>query len=195
MPASAHINHAKIKHAAAIQDYRAQPGLPLVEVVDQNNRPLLLMPPDEAKRQTLRHRGIIILTYSFEYKLFLQKRKWDSPTSPEIYDLSMLATVLAGESVGEAAGRVMKDQFGLRTAHLKKLGPIPACAATGQICFTMFSTNIAQSIFEKGHWTQCGLMVNRNELKYLVAEHDNLLSPLLRYFWEKNMLFRPSCSK
>lgn len=45
----------------------------LIEIVDDNNRPLAVLPKDLAHRQLLKHRSVQVLVFNTEQKVYLKK--------------------------------------------------------------------------------------------------------------------------
>ena len=97
------------------------PAEEIVQIVDQDNRPLGAVPRRIMRQQRLVHRASYILVFNTEGELFLQKRTQSKDIYPGYWDLAAGGVVLAGESYEESAQRELREELGLTNVKLRVL--------------------------------------------------------------------------
>jgi len=85
----------------------------LVEIVDQNNRPLGGRTRAALRAEGLTHRAAYILVSNRQGQIFVQKRTKDKDIYPDYWDIAAGGVVLAGESYEEAAIRELREELGI----------------------------------------------------------------------------------
>lgn len=167
----------------------AQYDANLVEVVDDQNRPLAVLPKDLAHRQFLKHRSIQVLIFNNEKKLYLQKRDKRKRFFPGRWDISARTHPRVGESSEDAAIRILKDKLQLEIDTPQFVRTLPACAETGYENVTIFSVlRNTQAIVPNSKDVSEGYYFSREELTCLVKEFRELLTPNLVTLWETGLL-------
>lgn len=162
-----------------------------VEVVDRNNTPITLMNLNEVHRQSLRHRSVAILIYDTEGKLYLQKRSADKKLYSGRWDVSASGHVYAGESKEKAALRELELELNVKNGNLRPIEEIKASSETGYEFITIFVVDKINSIPSPNpEEVESGYFYSASELKWLVHEYRELLSPNLVFLYEKGILFR-----
>ncbi|SKA71501.1 NUDIX domain-containing protein [Desulfobaculum bizertense DSM 18034] len=162
-----------------------------VEIVDENNAPLCILGLEDAQRQTLRHRAVLVLLYDEAGKLYLRKRPASSPIFPGRWDIFASSCVQMNEAAEEAALRLLNDELHLYMAGVRFVHETPACPATGFSFVSLFSAGRVSSHAIKNSvpQTQAIMTVDRDELRALATEFRDQLTPALVHLWELNMLF------
>lgn len=161
----------------------------LVEIVDDNNRPLAVLPKELAHRQLLKHRSVQVLVFDIEKKLYLQKRNTNKLFFPGRWDVSARTHPRVGESTQDAALRVLHDELQLDVESPQFLRTLPACPETGFEHVTMFAVlKNTQPIVPNINEVSEGYYFSREELTCLVKEFRELLTPNLVTLWETGML-------
>lgn len=166
------------------------PSPELVDIVDANDRPLLVMPLDEAHRQGLRHRLIVVLVFNDQGKLYLQKRSMRKSLYPGRFDLSVTGHVRAGEARADAAARELEEELGLRAKTLTMVDAVPASPETGYEFVTLFSAGrLSQTPRPNPEEVDGGMFVDAAELAALVRDYRDQLTPAIVRFFERKSLF------
>lgn len=161
----------------------------LVEIVDDTNRPIAVLPKEIAHRQLLKHRSIQVLVFDPDKKLYLQKRNSSKLFFPGRWDVSARTHPRIGESTVDAALRVLKDELQLEVDHPQFLRTLPACAETGFEHVTMYAVSKnTQPIIPNEQEVSEGYYFSREELTCLIKEFRELLTPNLVTLWETGML-------
>jgi len=190
------LNQSKIsKDKAVISDKQIaqkQDSDSLVEIVDDNNRPIAVLPKDLAHRQFLNHRSVQVLIFNNEKKLYLQKRDKSKRFFPGRWDISARTHPAVGESTDGAAIRILRDNLHLDIESPQFLRNLPPCAETGYENVTIFAvTRINQAIVPNAKDVSEGYYFSREELTCLIKEFRELLTPNLVTLWESGLLTAP----
>lgn len=90
-------------------------GHPLIQVVDENDQPLLGMTRDQAWAEGQFHRISRILLFDDSGRLLIQKRAVNMVVSPGKWDCSAAGHVDEGEDYETAAHREMQEEIGVKT--------------------------------------------------------------------------------
>ena len=166
-------------------------GLELVEVVDKNDTPLLVMPLAEAHRQELMHRSVLVLVHDTENRVYLQRRSKSKALFPGFWDLSTTGHVKAGESREGAAQRELREELGLEADRLKLLYSVPADKGNGWEHVTVFSAGRAEKPRPNPDEVMEGAFHDPEELAFLVEHFSEMLTPALLFAWERSLIFQP----
>jgi len=161
---------------------------PLLEIMDQANRPIAAVSVEEAHRQLLPHRSIQVLVYNAENKLFLQKRSPQKNIYPGRWDVSVRGHVHVGESAFEAATRELWEVLRLKVDRLQQIKELEASPDTGHEFVTVFmASRITQSPSPNPNKVQDGYYYSNEELTCLIKEFKELLTPGLVTLWEAGL--------
>lgn len=90
-------------------------GHPLIQVVDENDQPLLGMTRDQAWADGQFHRISRILLFDDSDRLLIQKRSANVAVNPGAWDCSAAGHVDVGEDYETAAHREMKEEIDVVT--------------------------------------------------------------------------------
>ncbi len=161
----------------------------LVEIMDDDNRPLAVLSKDTVHRQLLRHRSVQILIFNPEKKIYLQKRNNMMQFFPGRWDVSARTHPHVGESTYSAAIRTLREELNLKTDNLVRVRELEACPATGFEQITIFSiSKNVQPITPNPDNVSEGYYYSREELTCLIKEFRELLTPNLVTLWEAGLL-------
>jgi isopentenyl-diphosphate delta-isomerase len=155
----------------------------LVEIVDDDDRPLLLMPLDEALLQGLPARMAAAAVFTRQGRLILRKRRDVVPAGAEKWDI-YAGPVLAGEAREDAVLRLLASLTGL-----PGLSATPLDAGPSRL-LALFSVRLPAGLYPR-HAPQDMLMVDADELAGLTRDVPELLSAELRIVAAVPGLFRP----
>ncbi len=99
------------------------PGLELVDVVDDEGRIVDTVPRREMRARRLPHRCTYILVFNTSGELFVHLRTPSKDVYPSYWDVTVGGVLGAGESFDVGAEREMEEEIGIRGAKLEKLFP------------------------------------------------------------------------
>lgn len=166
------------------------PNAELVEVVDQQDRPIAVLPLQEVHKQCLRHRSVMVLLYNVQGKVFLQKRSQTKALYPGHWDISATGHVQAGESGEDAALRELREELGIVVDSLQLKHRVEAGPGTGWEFVSLYSAGKTnQQPNPSPQELDGGYFLDEQELEGLVANFRDLLTPGLVYFWESGLIF------
>jgi isopentenyl-diphosphate Delta-isomerase len=166
----------------------AQPEL--LDVVDTKNRPLLVLPREEVHRQQLLHRSVLVLVFDGQNRLFLQKRSRTKEAYPSRWDVSASGHIRAGESREEAAIREVHEELGFTPSRIGMRQELPASPATGYEFVTLYTTRCTgMEIRINDLEVEDGYFVDPEELKCMIREYQELLTPALLHFSRSGLVF------
>lgn len=103
----------------------------LLEVVDSNNQVVGIEKRGVVHDRQLMHRSVHILVKNDRGKFFLQRRAMHKDSEPGMWDTSAAGHVDVGEDILHAAKRELKEELGLKSPVLKKVGKFKPSARTG----------------------------------------------------------------
>lgn len=161
----------------------------LVEVMDDHNRPLAVLPKDLVHRQLLRHRSVQVIVFNPEKKIYLQKRNKSKQFFPGRWDVSARTHPHVGEATQDAALRILYEELQLEAEHPLLTRTLPSCPETGfeNVSIYVVARN-TQPINPNMDEVSEGYYFSREELTCLVKEFKELLTPNLVTLWEAGLL-------
>jgi len=160
------------------------------EVMDPEDRPLMVMPLTEIHRQLLPHRSVAVLVYSQEGKLYLQKRSRGKRHFPGRWDISASGHVEPGQAARDTALAELSRKLNIKAEQLRFVRLLPASPGTGFEFTSIFA-------LERVHWqpepnqdeVEEGFFYSAEEIRYLIREFRELLTPRLVHLWETGLPF------
>jgi isopentenyl-diphosphate delta-isomerase len=173
-----------------VKKTQSTPVIELVDVVDERDRPLLVMPLSEAHRQGLFHRSVMVLVFDLGGRLYLQKRGPNKQLYPGRFDLSATGHVRAGEAREDAAARELAEELGLAAPLLTVLDAAPASRESAYEFVTLYSAGrTGETPRPNPDEVAGGMFVDAAELAALVRDYRDWLTPAVVHFHEKRTLF------
>jgi len=160
-----------------------------VEIVDDDNRPLAVLPKALVHRQLLKHRSVQVLVFNPEKKIYLQKRNKNKQFFPGRWDVSARTHPLVGESSLDATLRILRDKLQLEVESPQYVRSLPACPETGFEHVSIYAvTRNTQPISPNEKEVSEGYYFSKEELTCLIKEFRELLTPNLVTLWEAGLL-------
>lgn len=160
-----------------------------VEIVDDDNRPLAVLPKELVHRQLLKHRSVQVLVFNPEKKIYLQKRHKNKQFFPGRWDVSARTHPMVGEASLDAALRILKVKLQLEVESPQFIRALPACPETGFEHVNIYAvTKNTQPIAPNESEVSEGYYFSKEELTCLIKEFRELLTPNLVTLWEAGLL-------
>ena len=94
----------------------------MVDIVDENDVVVRVVPRREMRRERLRHRAVFIAVQSTDGRLLVHQRSFDKDVSPGAWDIAVGGVVGSGESYDDAAVREMAEEIGIDGVALTPIG-------------------------------------------------------------------------
>jgi isopentenyl-diphosphate delta-isomerase len=148
----------------------------LVEILDQQGRPLLLMPKQVALARDMPHRVALVSLRERGGRLWLTRSARQKPDNSRYWDFSARGQVLAGEARTSAAARLLQEVLGLPDTQAEEQAVLPPLAFEGArqcILFTAVLRGAQHPFLAEG------MFVDKDELDGLAEHFPDLLSPCL----------------
>tara|TARA_Y100001954_G_scaffold178479_1_gene189796 strand:+ start:3090 stop:3716 length:627 start_codon:yes stop_codon:yes gene_type:complete len=166
--------------------------LHLLEVVDDNNRPIAALPAEITHRQLLKHRSVQVMIFNSDRKIYLQKRHKQKSIFPGRWDISARTHPHVNESTEDAAIRVLHEKLDMEVESLQFVRTLPACPETAFENMTIYAlTKNTQPIKPNSKEVEEGYYFSNEELTCLVKEFRELLTPNIVTLWEAGLLVAP----
>lgn len=172
----------------------------LIEVIDANDLPFLLMPRTEVLAQNLPHRVVLVALRNHEGRILVTQRTSNagnmaSPTPEGVWGLSASARVQAGESRVDAALRVLRKDMGIANAQLVpgtgKAPVVPAQSHFDLLHITLFIAEMALSspIIAESEKSDSAMFLDKDELQGMAKHFPEMLSSGLLWAVTAGALF------
>jgi len=148
----------------------------LIELLDQQGRPLLLAPKQTALARNMPHRVALVILRERGGRLWLTRRPRQKPDSRRAWDFSARGQVLAGEAQASAAARLLKEALGIPDAQPVLQAALPPLAFEGaRQCLLFTAVRRGGQVFSRPDV----MLVDKDELAGLAEHFSDLLSPCL----------------
>jgi isopentenyldiphosphate isomerase len=148
----------------------------LVEILDQQGRPLLLAPKQADLARNMPHRVALVILRERDGRLWLTRRPRQKPDSQRTWDFSARGQVLAGEAQESAAARLLKEALDIPDAQPALQAMLPPLAFEGARQCTLFTAvRRGGQVFSRLD----GMLVDKDELAGIAEHFSDLLSPCL----------------
>ncbi|MDR2892363.1 MAG: NUDIX domain-containing protein [Deltaproteobacteria bacterium] len=161
-----------------------------LEVLDENNAPLLLMPRKAATRQNLRLKVVLIVVRNKEGKIYVHQRSHRKSTYGGSWGVSAAGYVKAGESFEDAALRELAEELSVTSVNLTLAAITKPSPATDNSLVALFISNPAQVlIVPDPEEIAGGMFIDRDELEAMLRDLPELIAPSLSWAAQSCDLF------
>lgn len=162
----------------------------LVEVVDDDDAPIMVMPVETVHTQPLRHRVVLTLLYDTAGRVYLQRRAHTKKLYPGRWDLSSTGHVLAGESREHAALRELNEELRVFPGKVLPVLHIPASTETEYASITLFSARLGGDMpTPNPQEVSDGVFMDSEELETMMQHFKELLTPAVVWAMANNLIF------
>ena len=90
-----------------------------IDIIDAHDNEIGIATRDEVHRKGLLHRGICVLIFDWNGKIFVQKRSSIKDNFPGLYECAVNGHVLSSEAYHQAAVRELREELDLITTPSK----------------------------------------------------------------------------
>jgi isopentenyl-diphosphate delta-isomerase len=166
------------------------PAVELVDVVDESDRPIGVLPLTEVHRQGLYHRSVRVAVFDRQGRVYLQKRSSAKELYPGRLDLSATGHVKAGEAREAAALRELHEELGLTADRLHHVADVAGSPDTNFEFITLYTAGrLDAQPRPNPAEVESGFFADRSELDFLMTNYRDQLTPGLVHSLEKGLLF------
>jgi len=92
-----------------------------VEIIDENNKVIKIVPDKEMREKTLLHRGCSVVVITSDGRFYFPKRSKKKKIFPEHYELGASGVKEIGETPEDCAKRELKEELGIMNQKLEFL--------------------------------------------------------------------------
>ena len=158
------------------------PDEEILEVLDSDQRPLLLMPRKYALRQSLPLKVVLIVLRDKEGKIYIHQRSRKKGSYGGSWGPSAAGYVKAGESFKDAALRELAEELGVTSVQLRRVAEVKPEPATGMSYVVLFLSSPANVLLQPDpDEIADGMFVDRDELEALLRDLPELVTPALQW--------------
>ena len=152
-----------------------------VEVLDNTNTVLLVMPLKQVLRQKLRYRVVLVSLRNGRGEVFLHKRSVSHLESHiGLWNLAASGPVLAGESRYMAAARRLEEELGISGIELHEAARIAPTLMTDNTELTLYISSKNSAIPRmKPEEAHEGMFVDREEIRAIMRDFPHMITPHL----------------
>ncbi|SBV94284.1 hypothetical protein KL86DPRO_10672 [uncultured delta proteobacterium] len=166
----------------------------VIEVLDDEGKPLLIMPQGQALRQKLRHHTVLVCLRNARGHIFLHKKTaaGSGDAQGEAWLPAAHGRVVAGESRYGAGIRLLDHVFGISGVELFEAATFkqPAGGLAGNAVTTLLLTAKTSIIPRlRDQEASDGIFVDREEFRAIMRDYPHMVTPLwslaLPYFFAR----------
>jgi len=164
----------------------------LVELLEGYGRPFMLTPLKTASKLGLLRRIVLICLKNTRGMVYLQKHTASAPLYADLWDVSAIGSVFAGESPEDAAERELFQQLGIQGARLRAMGTLPYTDSRGaslSATFFLAGPSPARPQLDESRSAD-GMFVDQQELEGLALHQQEMLTPELIWAVQAGWIFR-----
>lgn len=179
-------------------NYHTEQDDELVEILDANEQPFMVLPLIQAQKQALCFKAVITLLHGpkkeedghFENGLYVQQRSKFSLRYPEFWDVSAIRHVRAGESTQEAATRSLYEELGVRCTQCNYKANLKTQPDFEQMKLAVFHALAPATTPAPDHRGISRLLcLGPKELEVLLRDFKDQTTPALRLVLENGLAF------
>lgn len=160
----------------------SEPEEELIEILDENSRPLMVMPRSAARAQKLPYQVVLVVVRNREGNIYLHKRSDKKKSYAGLWSVSASGLVKAGEALEDGAFRELEEELGVSGVQLFYAGTAEACEATDWGRISLFLSAPANVIINPApEEISEGMFVDEDELAALLRDMPEMLTPALKW--------------
>lgn len=154
----------------------------IIEILDEAQRPFMLMPRASALAQNLPHQVVLVVLRDRDGHIYIHRRLSGKKSYAGLWNVSAAGLVKAGEALEDAALRELDEELGisgLALMHVATLAPAPK-TDWGQINLFISSPS---NVLVKPNPDEIseGIFVDEDELSGLLRDMPDNISPALKW--------------
>lgn len=160
----------------------APSGSEIVEVLDAEARPFMLMPRPSVMAQKLFHRVVLVLVRNREGLIYLHRRASAKKNYGGLWSVSASGFVKAGEALEDAALRELDEELGISGLPLSPAATAAPCPATDYAQISLFIAPPSNIMVNPNpEEISEGMFVDEDELAALLRDLPEAVAPALKW--------------
>lgn len=165
-----------------------------VELSDELNRPLMVVPRVGVRRLGLFRRVVLIALRDVHGRVFLQQRGPHCDAMAGFWDLSATGHIRAGEARDDAARRELEEELGITSVRMRRKAEHAPDARMHSFSTLYLAGPTSQQPVPNPAEVSGGMFVDAEELAALVAYEPDRITPALRWALGTGLLFERGMS-
>lgn len=163
----------------------------LIEVLDENARPFMLMPRAAALAQRMAYQVVLIVVRDRQDRIYIHRRADAKKNYAGLWNVSASGFVKAGEALEDAAVRELSEELGITGLSITLVATVGPSADTDWGRISLFVSSPANILVNPDpKEISAGMFVDEDELKALLRDMPEMLTPGLKWAVSVTDLFR-----
>jgi isopentenyl-diphosphate delta-isomerase len=159
----------------------AEMDVELIEILDENSHPFMIMPREAALAQRLPHKVALIMVRNREGQVYIHRRSEKKKAYGGLWSVSASGFVKAGEAVEDAAARELSEELGITGLPINLAATAEPTQETDWAHVNIFISNPSSVIINPDpEEISAGMFVDEDELAALVRDMPEALTPGLK---------------
>ncbi len=152
----------------------------LFEIIDESGKVIGTEKRSIVHKKGLLHKEVDVFVLDKDGKIFVQQRSFQKDIGPGLWDVSAAEHLKPGENFEQAAVRGVKEELGIKTIGLQKIGEITFCCKFGDMienemkqvfqCRFKGKIKLQEKEIEQGRW------ISKEDLLKEMAYNEEIFS-------------------
>lgn len=156
----------------------------ILEVVDENCKPISLLNRENIHKKGLFHQIVHVFLFNEQGEIYLQKKSQLVDENPGLWTSSASGHVLAGESFLITAQRELKEELSLKV-KLKEFLKLPPSEKSMNKCVALFIGYTKKTPKPNPLEIEEGRFFSIEEVNSLLQNSPEIFSPIFRVLWKE----------
>jgi len=156
----------------------AQSGTEMFDVVDERDTVIRAEPRDTVHVNNLLHRAVHMILFNSQNQILLQKRSIWKDRNPGLWDSSAAGHVDSGETYQDAALRELREELGINSPPLKRIGKLTPCVQTGWEFIEVYTGDHEGEVFPAPLELETTAFFPLNQVRDWAARSPSEFSPV-----------------
>lgn len=163
----------------------------LIEVLDENARPFMIMPRTAVLSQGLAYQVVLVVVRNREGRIYLHRRAETKEIHGGLWSVSVSGFVKTGEALEDAAARELSEELGITGLPITYVATTGPSAQTDWGRINLFVSNPTNVLLNPDPAEiSAGMFVDEDELAALLRDMPEMLTPALKWATSVTDLFR-----
>ena len=163
----------------------------LIEILDEQSRPLMIMPREAALAQRLPYQVVLVIVRNREEQVYIHRRAERKKTYAGLWSVSASGLVKAGEAVKDAAVRELSEELGVTGLPISLVATADPSPETDWARVNLFVSSPANTIITPDpKEISAGMFVDEDELTALLRDMPEMITPALKWVSGVTNLFK-----
>lgn len=163
----------------------------LIEVLDEDARPFMIMPRAAALAQCLTYQAVLVVVRNRHEQIYIHCRSEKKNNYAGLWNVSASGFVQTGEALEDAALRELSEELGITGLPISYVATIEPSPETDWGRISLFVSSPANILINPAQEEiSTGMFVDEDELAALLRDMPEMLTPGLKWAASVVDLFR-----